>query len=242
MPDEETAMGEPVQDARVVSLRRLTPTVRELTLQPLDRHIPFKPGQWVSLRLPVGARPPLVRAYSMAEPESADGRLVLAFDEVPGGQGSGYLAGLVEEDRVSLAGPFGNFLLPDPSRTPLLFAARFTGIVPVRCMLRALAARPAASPVTLAYSIPSPTESLYDEEFRALARRHPWFRYEPLVEADEPDEAPHRRVARILGSLLEDGAAPLALVAGVRSFVRPLRAFLAERGVERGRVRHETYD
>lgn len=235
-------MGEPVQDAQVLSLRLLTPTVRELVLQPSARRLSFEPGQWVSLRLPVGPRPPLVRAYSMAEPESEDGRLVLAFDLVPGGLGSGYLAGLTEGDRVALAGPFGKFLRPDPSHAPLLFAARYTGIVPVRCMVRAIATRPNAGRVTLVYCIPSADEARYDEEFRALARRHPWFRYEPLVEADAPGEAPHLRAARTLGTLLDEAPRPVALVSGVRSFVKSLRALLTERGLERGQVRHETYD
>ena len=75
-------MAEATQQAAVVSVRDLTPSVRELVLLPLEQAIHFRPGQWVSLKLPVGARPPLVRAYSTAEPEAASGHLVLVFDQI----------------------------------------------------------------------------------------------------------------------------------------------------------------
>ncbi len=235
-------MSEPIQDTQVLAVRDLTPTVRELVLQPLERPLPFKPGQWVSLRLPVGPRPPLVRAYSMAEPESPSGRLVLVFDRVPNGLGSGYLFTLKEGDRVPAAGPFGHFILPDPSPKPPLFVARYTGVVPVRCMIRALVAQGRLGPMTLVYSVPSHRELVYDDEFRALASSQTAFRYVRLIEEDAPQEEPHRRVSNLLTPLLADGAEILPLICGVKAFVKPLRAYFAERGIDRRDIRHETYD
>ena len=76
-----------IRTATVTEARFLSPHVRELTLQPNDNGDPveFLPGQWLSLRLPIGDRPPLVRAYSMANAPTLDGRLVLTFDRVPDG-------------------------------------------------------------------------------------------------------------------------------------------------------------
>ena len=81
-------MAQPTQQAQVVSVRSLSPAVRELVLSPLARKISFRPGQWISRQLPVGERPPLIKAYSMAEPEASSGYLVLAFDHVPKGLGA----------------------------------------------------------------------------------------------------------------------------------------------------------
>ena len=92
-------MAVETQRAEVMSIRDLSPSVRELILSPLEHKISFKPGQWISLHLPVGEHPPLVRAYSMAEPQSPTGCLVLAFDRVPKGLGSGYLFMLKEGDK-----------------------------------------------------------------------------------------------------------------------------------------------
>ena len=58
-------MAEFTQLAQVLSTTDLTPHVRQLVLLPKERLISFEPGQWVSLKLPVGANPPLNRAYSM---------------------------------------------------------------------------------------------------------------------------------------------------------------------------------
>src|SRR5438034_7209661 len=144
-------MGEPTQRTKVTRTRMLSPTVRELILMPLASKISFKPGQWVSLKLPVGERQPLTRAYSMAEPESPSGELVLAFDRVPNGLGSGYLLSVKEGDELLLAGPYGNFTVPRPLTVDLVLVSRFTGIVPIRCIVRDLLAGHVARRVTLLY-------------------------------------------------------------------------------------------
>src|SRR2546425_12187086 len=155
----------------------LSPTVRELVVVPLESKISFKPGQWVSLKLPVGERPPLTRAYSMAEPESSSGELVLVFDRVPGGVGSGYLSSVKEGDELILAGPYGNFTAPRPLTVDLVLVARFTGIVPIRCILRDLFGGPVSCQVTLIYGSPTQTERSYREELEEVAARHKAVRY-----------------------------------------------------------------
>ena len=105
-------MAEYIQSATVLSATDLTPNVRQLVILPKEQPITFKPGQWVSLKLPVGTRPPLNRAYSMAAPSTASGELTLIFDRVVDGLGTTYLFQLKAGDELSLSGPFGNFVLP----------------------------------------------------------------------------------------------------------------------------------
>ena len=78
-------MAELTQPATVLAVTDLTPHVRQLVVKPKTSKISFQPGQWVSLKLPVGPKPPLNRAYSMADPSSPYGELTLVFDLVPGG-------------------------------------------------------------------------------------------------------------------------------------------------------------
>ena len=54
-------MAEFTQLATVLSVTDLTPHVRQLVVLPQIQKIPFQPGQWVSLKLPVSAKPPLNR-------------------------------------------------------------------------------------------------------------------------------------------------------------------------------------
>ena len=220
-------MGEPTQRAAVKRVRLLSPTVRELVLLPLESKISFKPGQFVSLKLPVGEHPPLTRAYSMAEPESSSGELVLAFDRVPDGLGSGYLFSSKEGDEVVLAGPYGNFIAPHPPTMDLVFVARFTGIVPVRCMIRHLLADPTSRRVTLIYGSPTKAERIYHDEFKDLAARHESFRYLPTV-LDGSGGMGEESCAEqdILVSLWAGRKDFMPMVCGTKAFVRPLKAYL----------------
>ena len=95
-------MAELTQKATVLSVTDLTPHIRQLLVLPQIQNIRFQPGQWVSLKLPVGAKPPLNRAYSMAAPGTTSGELTLVLDRVTGGLGSGFLFQLKPGDDVQI--------------------------------------------------------------------------------------------------------------------------------------------
>src|SRR5437667_5590175 len=236
-------MGEPTQRANVTRARMLSPTVRELVLLPLESKISFKPGQWLSLKLPVGERQPLTRAYSMAEPESPSGELVLVFDRVPGGLGSGYLSSVQEGDDLVLAGPYGNFTAPRPLTVDLVLVARFTGIVPIRCILRDVFAGPVACHVTLIYGSPTQAERIYHDELQEMATRHEAFRYLPTVlDGSGPVGGERRSEGEILTSLWQGRKDFLPMVCGTKAFIRPLKAYLSEQGFGRKEAKFEAYD
>lgn len=232
-------MAEPTQIAEVVSLTALTQHTTELVLRPSEHPISFRPGQWVSLQLPVGDHPPLNRAYSLAEPPSPTGHLTLVFDHVPGGKGSGYLASLKPGDCIPLSGPYGRFVLPDPDSQNLLLIGRYSGLVPLRCMIRSLTRQGTPPSTTLIAQAPSPAERLYHEEFIALAASQPSFRYMPLVSEDPAtDGATAEAIKQIAGN----GRNVTPMIAGIKSFARPLRALFVELGYDRREVKLETYD
>ena len=238
-------MAEPVQEASVLSARDLSPAVRELRLSPREWAVHFTPGQWISLKLPIGLRPPLVRAYSMAEPESSSGELVLVFDRVPGGLGSNYLFSLKHGDTVSISGPHGNFRCPEVHDKELLFVARYTGIVPVRCIIAALT-RDSDTPIgnpamTLLYVAPR-TDLVYDSEFRQLSQGNLPFRYVVVPIDPRHDNHPGTVETDALRRLIGERRDFYPMVAGTKSFVRPLRTLLTEMGFERREMRQETYD
>lgn len=237
-------MGEPVQSARVLTVRTLSPGVRELTLRPETEPLRFKPGQWVSLQIPLEGPRPLVRAYSMAEPESPSGHVVLAFDRVPQGRGTGYLFALKEGDEVLFSGPYGRFVSPESGPNDLLFIARYTGIVPIRCIIMHLASAPAVSSMTLAYCAPGQSELIYDEEFTRLASQTN-FRYltvtnESARELEKP--VSEWAVMKTLGPYISGRTKFIPMISGIKAFVRPLRAYFLETGFDRREIRVETFD
>jgi CDP-4-dehydro-6-deoxyglucose reductase, E3 len=207
---------------------------------PGEWKIVFKPGQWISVRLPIGERG-LVRAYSLAEPEVSCGSLVLVLDRVPGGIGSGYLFSLVEGDELLISGPYGSFLAPEPLTQDLIFIARFTGIVPIRCILKKLFAEPVSRKVTLIYGSPSVEKQLYHEEFLAMSQSHSTFQYLPAVSTQAERTAKGLEL-EILEALWKGSKDFLPMLSGVKAFVRPIKTYLSEVGFTRKEIKVEAYD
>jgi ferredoxin-NADP reductase len=232
-------MAEAIQQAAVVRVRDLTPHVREIVLSPLERRISYRPGQWISVKVPVDQKPVLNRAYSMAEPEEATGQLSLVFDRVPGGIGSAYLYSLNPGDRLSLSGPHGKFVLPEQRDKGLLMIGRYTGMVPIRCMIRAMVSTDTATSLTIISTAPSENELLYQEELVALATTHTDFHYLPIA---APPELEMDRVIELVSKQLADCRDVVPMICGIKQFVRPLRAFLMDQGFDRRDVKVETYD
>ncbi|BCA54864.1 putative Ferredoxin reductase [Nitrospira sp. KM1] len=234
-------MAEPTQTAIVLSSIELTSHVRQLVLLQKESPLSFQAGQWISLKLPVGTRPPLNRAYSMAVPGTESGELTLVFDRVDGGIGSEYLCRLKAGDEVIFSGPHGHFVLPTTLDKELVFVARYTGLVPIRCMLKILFAKtPPLSVLVIAVG-PREDELLFHQELLTLAMTHSRFRYLPLVAAGGEQQAVDLTLT-MLQPLIEGAPKVIPMLCGTKAFVRPLRAFFVDAGYERKEVKTETYD
>jgi ferredoxin-NADP reductase len=234
-------MAELTQAATVLSVTDLTPHVRQLVVKPKTTKISFQPGQWVSLKLPIGPRPPLNRAYSMADPSSPYGELTLVFDRVPGGLGSNYLYQLKSGDEITLSGPYGNFILPPTLDRELILIARYTGLVPMRCLLKQVFSEKIHVPVLLIAVAPSEEEVLFHQEWLTMAIQYPSFRYLPLVAQTGEAEAVEKTLSMLM-PLVNDQPKVTPMLCGTKSFVRPLRAYFMEGGYDRKEVKIETYD
>ncbi|MDH4153376.1 MAG: FAD-binding oxidoreductase [Nitrospira sp.] len=234
-------MAEQKQPAAVLSATDLTPRVRQLVLKPKTAKIAFQPGQWVSLHLPVGPKPPLNRAYSMADPSSPYGELTLVFDLVPDGLGSPYLYQLKSGDEITLSGPYGRFILPETLDRELILIGRYTGLVPIRCLLKQMFYKKIHTPVLLIAVAPSEEEVLFHQEWLTMAVQQPSFRYLPIVAEQSEFQAVEKTLA-MLAPLLTGQPKVIPMLCGTKAFVRPLRAYFTEQGYDRKEVKVETYD
>ncbi|MFO0980470.1 MAG: FAD-dependent oxidoreductase [Planctomycetota bacterium] len=231
-----------LRHATVERQRLLAPHVHEMTLVVQGEPLRFRPGQWLSLSLPVGEHPPLSRAYSLAEPDHGDGRLQLCFERAPSGLASRYLAELKPGEEIAFAGPHGEFVLPEPLDHDLLFVARFTGIVPIRCMIRAWQAHPSDCNVTLVFGATRPDLLLYHAEFEKLARDTTQFRYLPTLLTEHPGwPGSTGNEMTLVHRLLRENTALVPYVCGLRDMVNEVRAVLTEFGFPRREVKSEVY-
>jgi ferredoxin-NADP reductase len=235
-------MPPPTYTTTVREIRDVAPDVRELTLAAPGTRLDWTPGQWISLHLPVGEKPPLVRAYTLATPPRETGELVLCLDRVPGGLGSDYLFSIGPGTQLTFGAPMGRFTLQETDADQI-WVARFTGIVPFRAMVLALRERPPKGKVTLVYGAPRPEDLAYHAELLRTAEECPWF--ELLATVDEPDEHWAGHVGPeldLLPAQVGDRKDLLPMACGKREFVHAVRTFFQERGYDRRAVKIESYD
>lgn len=234
--------------AAIESVRQLAPDVREVVLRSDTTQPPleYEPGQWLSLRLPVGDRPPLIRAYTLATPPAPDGRLTLCFDRVTGGLGSEYLWSIPEGATLEFSGPLGNFTLPGAG--DVVMVAQFTGIVPFRAMLLSLASneafRSSGRRVRLVYGARRREDLAYHEELRELTETVSWLDYYPVVlEGANATDVASGSERDVLETNARDWLPFTPMVCGVREFTFPLRSYFQEQlGFERRAVKVENYN
>ena len=217
--------------ARVTAVRRLTADVLEADLAMIDPpSLVFEAGQWVSV--PFG--PKTVRAYSIASSPRGGSTITLSADVAPGGPGSRWFRALAPGADVSFKGPLGGFVLEPGDPRRLLMVAEEIGVVPVRAIAHELAREGFARPATLIYWARDPGWLVYDDDLRALDRRHTGFAYHPITAADGEAAASADRLAG-------DPAGLVAYVAGGEATIKAVRAVLVARGMERRAVKWEKF-
>ena len=144
-------------------------------------------------------------------------------------------------DEITLSGPYGNFVLPHTLDRELLLIARYTGLVPMRCMLKQAFRSGIHTPICLIAVAPSQDEMLFDQEWLTLAMQHPSFRYLPLVAPKGETEAVEKTLTTLI-PLVKGQSKFAPMLCGTKAFVRPLRAYFMEQGYDRKEVKVETYD
>ncbi|RYG28386.1 MAG: oxidoreductase [Chitinophagaceae bacterium] len=148
----------------------------------------FKPGQFVTLDLPIHEKPnKRWRSYSIASwPDGTNG-FELCIVLLEGGVGTHYI---FEEFKVGTEvqyrGPSGVFTLPPSLHKDLYFICTGTGIAPFRSMLHHILDHniPHQS-IYLIFGTRTRGNLLYYDEMRQLATDIPQFHYVPTLSREE---------------------------------------------------------
>lgn len=137
----------------------------------------YLPGQYAGIGVQVAGRWAW-RSYSLtSEPRKDQGHISITVKAMPEGLLSGHLVrGLQPGTIVRLALPQGEFVLPDPPPSKILFWTGGSGITPVMSMLRTLHRRATMPDVVHLHSAPSRDQFIFGNELRAMAESHPGLR------------------------------------------------------------------
>lgn len=146
----------------------------------------FKPGQFVTLKLPI-TNPkgqPITRSYSISSspsrPHTLDitvKRVSAASTDLPPGVVSNWLHDQLEVGTTLLMqGPFGQFNCIDYPADKLLLISAGSGITPMMSMAQWLSDRAASTDITFIHAARTPTDIIFRQRLELLAAQHPHFK------------------------------------------------------------------
>ena len=168
--------------ARAAAIRQLSHDVREVTFEMVDPPtLEFRAGQTISVKGGSFFEKRLKRTYSIASPPSQGHAFTIAARLVGGYKGTEFMSGIQVGDTMSFMPPFGEFVVDQAGAGPLIFVATGTGTSPCRAMILDLLEQGSRRPMTFYYGAATEADMIYEEEFRALEKARPNFRYVPTL-------------------------------------------------------------
>ncbi len=203
----------------------------------------FRPGQYVSVRVPLADGARQIRQYSLS---GAPGPGLRQFsvkrvheDPTPEGEVSGHLHARVRVgDVLELSEAYGDLVLDADDRTPLLLASAGIGVTPVVAMLGHLAGSGHRAPVTVVHGDRSPAHHALRTDHEAYAAKLPDATVRFWYEQDAPAGADTGYV-----DLADVPVAPgtRAYLCGPLPFMRKVREQLIGKGVAPADVHYEVF-
>lgn len=158
---------------RCIQRHEETPDCVTLRWAP-DTVLDFKPGQFVSLEVPVDGQS-LLRAYTIASSPTQRDYLEITVKRVEGGRVSNAIVDQVKVgDELNALSPTGSFYL-DPQHLPprLVLLSAGCGITPMLSMTRYLLSSGNTLPIHFIHSARNRENSIAYAELEGLAAEHP---------------------------------------------------------------------
>ncbi|MGB3444508.1 MAG: ferredoxin--NADP reductase [Actinophytocola sp.] len=196
----------------------------------------YRPGQFLTLRIPSERCGSVARCYSLSSSPHTDTVLQVTVKRTADGYGSNWICDSVSAgDELEALAPAGIFTPASLDADLLLFAAG-SGITPVLSIVKSALAK-GTGRVVLVYANRDEQSVIFAAELTALAARYParlaglhWL--ESVQGLPTPDT---------LATLARPYAAHEAFVCGPAPFMTAVRAALSTLAVPRGRIHLERF-
>jgi ferredoxin-NADP reductase len=186
-------MLEPWRTGKVIKIEDASPSTRRFWIQiPELETFDFKPGQFVTLDLPIHEkRNKRWRSYSIASWPDGTNVIELVVVLLEGGAGSTYLFNEVKEgSELSLRGPQGVFTLPENIDRNLFLICTGTGVAPFRSMVHYLRLHNIDHQnIYLIFGCRRLHDCLYGRELKALEKEITNFKYLPTFSREPAENA-----------------------------------------------------
>jgi nitric oxide dioxygenase len=221
--------------------------ITSLYLRPVDGGgVPsYKPGQYLTVRVPDGHGATTMRNYSLSgAPREEEFRISVKAEE--NGHVSGYLHGSPEGTELEIGPPCGEFCL-DPevkSPKPLVLLSAGVGITPVLAMLESVVKAQPGRRVVFIHGALNTRTHAFGHSVRELAHAHPnvttHFRYSDPQAGDEGHDSEGFINAELIESLIPEKDCEFYFC-GPKPFMVGIYQQLLEWGVPGSQVHFEFF-
>ena len=183
LPDDYLSLLNPLWSARelrgeIVAVEPETDDTATVVIRPgWGFSGDYQPGQYVGIGLRVDGKWHW-RSYSLTSvPERGDENISITVKATPEGFLSAHLVNGVEPGTIiRLASPKGDFALPNPPPSEVLFITAGSGITPVMGMLRSLRGRGQFPDIVHLHSAPSQDAVIFYDELREIEKEERGYR------------------------------------------------------------------
>lgn len=235
---------EPWRTGKVINIKQQTADTRSFFIQvPELETIPFKPGQFVTLDLPIHEKPnKRWRSYSIASCPDGSNIFELLIVLDPNGTGTAYLFNEVAVgSELTFRGPQGVFILEEPVDKDLLLICTGTGIAPFRSMLYHISNHKLRHKnIYLIFGCRTKAGLLYYDEMIELERLINDFHYIPVL-SRELWEGQTGYVHGVYELLCLDKRPAVFYLCGWKGMIDEARKRITEMGYDKKDIHYEIY-
>lgn len=233
------------QKGIVKTIEQTTPNTRRYWIElPETERFDFKPGQFVTLDLPIHEkRNKRWRSYSIASAPNGSNIIELVIVDLEGGQGTDYIFNeLKEGSELTLRGPQGVFVLnEDDLNNNLILICTGTGIAPFRSMLKYIHHNELPHQnIHLVFGTRTSQDLLYEEDMKALEEQLQNFKYHPTLSRE--DWEGHKGYVHPIYERLCAGSPPTKfMLCGWRDMIDEARDRILQLGYDKKDIHLELY-
>lgn len=232
------------QKGIVRKIEQATPQTRLYEIElPETNSFDFKPGQFVTLDLPIHEkRNKRWRSYSIASMPNGSNTIELVIVHLDGGAGSEYIFNEVSVgSELTLRGPQGVFVLPDDIPDDFYLVCTGTGVAPFRSMVRYVQQHNLPHQnIHLIFGTRTKADLLYYDELQQLAADMSGFHYHPVLSRE--DWAGHKGyVHDVYKELCKNKPHAQFMLCGWKNMVDEAKHTLLDLGYDKKNIHLELY-
>ncbi len=238
---------EPWRTGKVIRIEDATYNTKRFWIQvpELDR-FDFKPGQFVTLDLPIHEKMnKRWRSYSIASHPDGSNIFELVIVLLEGGAGTTYLFNEVKEgSEMPVRGPQGVFTLPDELDKDIFLICTGTGIAPFRAMANYIKLHNIPhKKIYLIFGCRLLKDCLYGDEMQQLEEQLPGFFYLPTFSRESAES--HVRlgyVHSVYENIIQDGKPEASFfLCGWKNMIDDARKKIVDLGYTKKDIHFELY-